>query len=99
MDRDCNLPAVRGRPRPVDLNTAANCAIDQVMLPFKSVIPFGAKIDLGSSPPPSALQFGQLFHFSKISKSILAGGPPQFGPMPFFGHCPKERISFLGRLP
>ena len=40
MDRDCNLPAVRGRPRPVDLNTAANCAIDQVMLPFKSVIPF-----------------------------------------------------------
>ena len=31
MDRDCNLPAVRGRPRPVDLNTAANCAIDQVI--------------------------------------------------------------------
>ena len=71
-----------------------NRSSDQVMLPFLSVTPLWVKINLGS-PLPSALQFGQLFHFSKISKSICGGGSSQFGPIPFLLAI---AAFFLGRF-
>ena len=76
-----------------------NRSSDQVMLPFKSVTPFGSKF-IWAAPQPPALQFGQLFHFSKSSKSIWAGGSPQFGHIPFLlAIAQKKGYFFLGSLP
>ena len=69
-----------------------NRSSDQVMLPFKSLIPFGVKIPLHSN-------LGNSFTFPKFQNQFGQLAPPNLGQSPFFWPLPKSKVFFPGRLP